>query len=64
MTDRQFAIPAPWPEEPGKETMVMVDCFGSEDYVIAVGAETIRLSRTASRAMTGDRPGDGKQKEA
>lgn len=43
MIDRQFSIPAPWPEKPGEETRVMIDCFGGDEHFIAVRDEIIKF---------------------
>lgn len=43
MSDRQFSIPAPWPEPEGKETRVMIDCYGGDEYVIDVRGKLIRF---------------------
>jgi hypothetical protein len=39
--DKQFSIPAPWPEKPGEETRVMIDSFGGGDYAIEVRGKLI-----------------------
>jgi hypothetical protein len=42
--DRQFSIPAPWPEKEGEETRVMIDIFGGpEEYLIDVRGKLIRF---------------------
>ena len=45
--DRQFSVPAPWPEKPGKETRIMVDCYGSGEYFIDVRGKMVRFEWSA-----------------
>lgn len=44
MSDDQYSIPAPWSEEPGKETRVMIDSFrGEAEYLITVRGKDVRF---------------------